>query len=509
MAIDTMEYVVGAAFVALYSIERITTPPIDLGATTTKRYWGMVLAYAAASIVVYFTCSLILSGPAIQLLAKLELVPAELASASPPMLMALLLTVLLSKIPGLSKLDDAARTEFRHRASMSRIAGNISHLLERKPLNLKQMQKAAVVAYLKEHNIKESDIVFVDNRSPQYTWTRIAVLLEQLRNWESAPAYENFVHAFRSEWDALMADGEKYEAKAMHCFRLSGFAETDDVLSSALKDCRRHYAEQLNVMLKRLSDFMGRGIASACGNHPDRRRAALQKIGIDIDTDVGYTAHQIAFVMVATLIVAVIVPLLMHALTGDESRLDRYLFKIIAGYTIGALVALHLCNRTDTRVAPHMRRPWGRYLLAGVWTVLLTVSFSFVVDVLAGNDPQTIITKLSQWTYVYHLRPFIFAMMIAYMIDTQVAANDMRAQRRIESGVAAAVMAVTSTTIWLLLSGIKDVHPEYSYYLPDVFTMAASSAILGAILGYWLPNSTRHVAERVPDRDPNVAPSPG
>lgn len=54
--------------------------------------------------------------------------------------------------------------------------------------------------------------------------------------------------------------------------------------------------------------------------------------------------------------------------------------------------------------------------------------------------------------------------------------------------------------IVLILQAIKFKHPEYSVRIPDVETMVASAAVMGALIGYWFPNSTRSVAERVPER---------
>lgn len=149
MTYYSVEYVVGGILVALYAFERINTPKISLETTTAERYWSMVLAYVAASLVLYFTLAMSLGLVGLQTLKKFEILPGSINETSPPVLMALLLTLLLSKIPGLSKIDEAVRREFRNRASMSRIAGNLSHPLERSPMQLKASQQAAIVATLK------------------------------------------------------------------------------------------------------------------------------------------------------------------------------------------------------------------------------------------------------------------------------------------------------------------------------------------------------------------------
>lgn len=500
MAIHSIEYVVGGAFVALYAFERINTPKISQEATTPLRYWSMVLAYSLASILLYFVLSMSISLVGIQTLKTFEMLPDSINETSPPVLVALLLTVLLSKIPGLSKLDEAVRREFRHRASMSRIAGNLSHLLERSPLQLSPQQQALISSALKEQGIGPENVIFIDNGSAQYIWTRINVLLLALRHWKSQSDYKHFVNAFRPEWDSLIEDAEHSEAKAIRCFRLGGVPCDDAALSSALKDCRHHYSEQLDELLKRISDFMGRGIAHVCGNRPERLRQSLIEIGLDVRTDVGYTVHQIAYVILVALTVSVFLPLLVNLISGEDSRIGPYVFKVVAGYTIAALVVLHLHYRGNRATRDDNLRPWGRYLTAGLVMLLFLVPFVLIYDTLLRRDVAEVFNRFIHYGYVYQLRPLVLAILMAYLIDTRVAPEQRRARQWQEMGISALCMAAASGGILLILQAIKFKHPEYSVRIPDVETMVASAAVLGALIGYWLPNSTRNVAERVPER---------
>lgn len=501
MTIYSLEYVVGGVFVALYAFERINTPKISLENTTPQRYWSMVAAYAFASVVLYFTLAMSLGMVGLETLKQFEILPGAINETSPPVLMALLLTVLMSKIPGLSKIDEAVRREFRQRASMSRIAGNVSHLLERSPLQLQPAQETAIVAALKEQGIGADDIVFVDNGSPQYAWTRISVLLTTLRRWRHEPEYDDFVNAFHPEWEGLIEEAERCEGKAIRCFRLAKVPGDDAALSSALKDCSRHYSKQLDDLLKRISDFMGRGVAHVCGHRPERLRQALVAVGLDIHSDVGYTVHQIAFVIMAALGVSVLVPLLITLLTGQDYGVGSYVFKVAAGYTIAALVALHLHYHYGRPVHGSAVRPWGRYLAAGVVTSLITVPLVLIFDTLIRYDVASVFQRFVDYGYVYQLRPLALAILLAYLIDTRVAAEQLRAQQWKETAATAACMAVVSGAIVLLLEGIAQAHPAYQVRVPVASTMILSAAVLGAMIGYWLPTSTRRVAERVPERD--------
>lgn len=43
--------------------------------------------------------------------------------------------------------------------------------------------------------------------------------------------------------------------------------------------------------------------------------------------------------------------------------------------------------------------------------------------------------------------------------------------------------------------------------VPHALTMMLSAAVLGAMIGYWLPTSTHRVAERLPHRDTTSIPA--
>jgi hypothetical protein len=504
-----IEYLVGTLFVALYAFERINTPKIDMAATTPMRYWSMALAYIACSLLLYFVLAHTLSLVGIKTLTSFGVkLPESIDETSPPILMALILTVMLSRVPGIAKLDEMVRSEFRHRALMSRIAGNLSYLLERSPMQLSAAQQDAIVTILRDQGIKEKDIVFVDNGTPQYLWTRICVLMVRLRHWASEPGYRDFIHAFRHEWEILLEDTEKCEAKAIRCFRLCEVAGDDEELSSALRDCRQHYARQLDGLLKQLSNFMGRGIACVSGNHPEQRRRALVEMGFDVHFDVGYTVHQIAFVIMVAFAVSILLPALINLMGYQATVLWPYVLKIVTGYAIAAMVALHMHYRRSQLVTGTAERPWGLYLAAGVITVLFTILFSLLSDVLfRGIDPMAAITRFSQAGYAYHLRPLVMAIMLSYMLDTRLAMQGLRSLQWRETGISAVLMASTSWGIILLLEYSKTRYPMV--HVPNALTMVLTATVIGAVIAFWLPTSTRRVAERAPERDEVARATPG
>ena len=138
-----LETYVGAAFVAFYGYERFRKPPSEPGArqaaypsratTTAASYYSAVFLYCGIGVLLYGT---LLFSPSVlekiwALVPQLgDEVPSTLQH-SPSVVVALLLTVLLSKVPALAALDNFVRTRLQHMAA-------IPHEVRRMAVELKR-----------------------------------------------------------------------------------------------------------------------------------------------------------------------------------------------------------------------------------------------------------------------------------------------------------------------------------------------------------------------------------
>lgn len=519
---EYVDYILGAVFVGLYAIDRISNPKMNMDNTTAQRYWIMVLFYAFASIMLFILMATILQYVGVDYL-KLFLPGVDFnTKLSPPLLMALFMTVLLSKVPGLSKLDEAVRTEFRRRASMSSIASNLSHILESSPFNLTDAKRKEIIKALQEKEIDRKDVMFDNDNSPQYLWTRITVLLQHMKSWETDSTYRNFIDKYRSEWKTLIEQSELHETKAIRCFRLGCVAGKDEKLISALKDCRHHYSEQLTSLLAQLCDFMGRGI-SQCQRSPDARRAALVAIGIDARVNVGYTVHQITMVFLMALGITIVLPLIIDHVsallhTSDDSNtyrhslIESYMFKIAIGYACAGLVALRIHYRMGNSARFGQNRPWGRYLIAGLLAVILAIFAGFIIDALGlalhlgkHKELADIPKNFFASSWVYQIRILVLGFLLSYLLDTPLKQNQRRRQW-FESLFTAVTMLVVGLIIMSYINSPQ--MQEKIRYSLDAFPFLAASVILGALIGYWLPTSSRQAHELNPETaDKQAEPS--
>jgi hypothetical protein len=127
----SLESLVGAAFVVFFAFDRFGKPPTEPGGrpvnchsratTTASADYTAVTLYCGVGLAVYGTLPLFPS-----LLDKLQqLAPSDLADIvpaalrqSPPVVVALLLTVLLPKVPLLAGVDEFFRTRLQHMAAI-------------------------------------------------------------------------------------------------------------------------------------------------------------------------------------------------------------------------------------------------------------------------------------------------------------------------------------------------------------------------------------------------------
>jgi Na+/phosphate symporter len=99
------------------------------------------------------------------------------------------------------------------------------------------------------------------------------------------------------------------------------------------------------------------------------------------------------------------------------------------------------------------------------------------------------------------------AIMLSYMLDTRLAMQGLRSLQWRETGISAVLMASTSWGIILLLEYSKTRYPMV--HVPNALTMVLTATVIGAIIAFWLPTSTRRVAERAPERDEVARATPG
>src|SRR6266849_3533457 len=127
---------IGSLLVLLYTWHRFSEPSVNRSSTTAIRYYLAAAFYCLWCLFIYATLVIVLSAsPESATKSLLELMPSELNKFAPglplPILVALLLTVLLPKVPAIAHADGWVREQIEYMASIPDEVRRLSAELER------------------------------------------------------------------------------------------------------------------------------------------------------------------------------------------------------------------------------------------------------------------------------------------------------------------------------------------------------------------------------------------
>ena len=191
-----IELLLGTVFVSVHAYDRFNTPPTNRASTTALRYHTAAVSYFSVYLLIYFLISKYPSLLGVLFVDDGSGVAKEAGSVvktlqelSPPLLVALLLTVLLPKIPILSNLDNWLRTNLQERAAIPHEARRMSRELRNAEFKVSPNVRDKIQKIMAADGFNPENIVFDECYRPEHQWVKIAVLMAHLESeWESIAA---------------------------------------------------------------------------------------------------------------------------------------------------------------------------------------------------------------------------------------------------------------------------------------------------------------------------------
>jgi hypothetical protein len=194
---EPINLIAGAIFIIVSASTRFNTPATNRSSTTAFRYYFGMLIYGSVGLIFYF--SLINSPHLVTLVLKDSKLPQSVQHLSLPLLVALLLTVLLPKVPVLSALDDKIRRALQAIARIPFEVRRWSAKLAKCRYIIALDIQDVIQAELHDHGIAAADIIVSTARSPQALLVKVCALMLALKGWESEARY------MPGTWQALPA----------------------------------------------------------------------------------------------------------------------------------------------------------------------------------------------------------------------------------------------------------------------------------------------------------------
>jgi hypothetical protein len=271
---DTMvALALGAAFVFLHSFVRFnrqSDQPTPAWASTTKvRYVGGAIAYSSFIILIYWAITRIPNMLPTSLVAGWPD-----AFQQPPLLAALLLTVLLPQIGVLKDWDSGIRDFFHRRASIPGAMRALSAQLQTgRDYEVPVEMRDRVVEYLDSRDFRPSDVRFDDDGKLRYLFTRITVLYLQVEQWESDPIFSSFVASDETEFQLLQS---RYNALCSDIRTVLRMRKPER--GSTAEKLVDEVLQRTKDFLRELCDFVSRAVLQSGWRQPTRE-AQLHRLG--------------------------------------------------------------------------------------------------------------------------------------------------------------------------------------------------------------------------------------
>lgn len=504
---EQLDLLIGAAFVLVAAADRFNTPPTNRSSTTALRYHLAALGYMAVGLTLFFS---ILAFPqALNIAPAIGTVgpslPPWAERLSTPLLVALLLTVLLPKIPLLGDGDDWIRKQLQKMGAIPYEARRMSAELRRSEFRIPLSRQAEIKKHLANEGFSSLDVVFEESSTPQYVWTKISALMVQLEEWESDRKFIGFVARFAAEYDDLKKSYRQLSPRAKTCFRLMrdlSIDASDSRGNEMALQYQADFAEQCTDLLNKICDFISRGLLQ-CGPTYGARVTRLAALGFNVHlVRPRLTLNQLMLLFGVVGIVMlsgfVIVP------GGANARFEELLARsamISTIYVVAVLCAVY--PKEKWRFAhrdPKDVRPVAFYFAAGTMAGLVAPIVSFTFHLLIFRDFSVAVARFPvscRWSAV----AFVAAFMTALLIDDQPTAKVPRSRLRwIEGGVLAASLMVAGLLVRLWISQIATIDPSTAVRVPPLAGVLLLGATAGFVIGSCVPTWYREAPrEKVQD----------
>ena len=495
----TIDVGLGAVFIVFHAAGRFNTPATNRSSTTAGRYFLGLFCYCLVGLVFYTTLVQFPHLLAFVMQGEEASVDAWARQLSSPLLVALLLTVLLPKLPFLNEVDNWIRRQLQNMAAIPYEVRRLSAELRHGKLEVSEDLQADVRQRLENVGFQPQNINFEPGRTPAHLWTRLAVLLAKLEDWESDRKMSGYLAAFPDEVVRLRKRYEQLIPKAKTCFRLlnetaAGGATTRT--SEAVVRYQEDFVELIAELHGALLDFISRGVLHSeltdCA-----RLKRLRELGFRVEwRRAPFTFNQIMLLFGMVLLVMLAGTVIFSGATNGMTFGNMLTRRVMVAIIYCVAVACAVFPKEQWKFARHQPgevRPIAFYIVSGLMAVALSQFISllfscFLMRSIEGGLQRFLVT------YPWFLSTFATTVTIGVLIDNGRLPHLARWQQRALEGLTQGlVMTGVSYLVHLwLLDRVQQVGSVPAHYrVPELDQMMIMAGVIGFILGFCVPTWCR------------------
>jgi len=486
------ELLIGAIFVLFSAAERFNTPETNRSSTTALRYYLASFCYLLVGMSLY---SGLVFFPSVVDGIGHESAFAHWANnlgLPPAPLAALLLTVLLPKVPLLAEADAWIRTRLQEMGAIPHEARRLAAELRKSRFSASPHFRAEVTTRLLNAGFHPDDLLFDERHDLKYPWTKVSVLMVAIEEWETDRRFVGFLSRFAADFTELERRYRQLTPKVRYCLRLlhdvtteGGSGKSDGVVLQFQADL----TEQVSELLGSLYHFISRGLLQ-CGTTYGIRAAKLAALGFDRKAVTLKQKLNRDHLMILFGIIGVVILVGYALLPGSSTdsfgeRLEKAM--LISSLNIIAVIcAVYPKERWKFAQWDHRTvRPAAFYFVAG----LMAAGFSLVLNLLFqiflhhGFGPAWVHFRFS---YPWAFSSFTTAFMVAWMTDDQPASRLPRLSLRwVEGLTGAGALVLAHRAIYSFVAQSPASSAEHT--LPPLPQILARAGIIGFVIGYLIP----------------------
>src|SRR6266545_4936324 len=406
--LDMLEYYVEIALSAIvilvFAVDRFSIPPSDPKAgvaphrisrstTTAASYYTAVSLYGAIALGLF--AFLLLSPPALNRLVSTAPAIGDIplwARQSPPLLVALILTVLLPKIPILSGMDEWFRTRLQRMAAIPHEVRRLSAELRRAPFRADAQHHKDFVEAMVDKGFEAADIRFEEGSPAYYLWTKLSLLMRELDGWEADERFTSYVLTYPNEFNALKLRYEALSPRARRCFGLLRELATTPESSNkggAVYAYRDDFVQEVEGLLNDVYEAISNAVL-LCEFTQRARVSQLIKLGFGMEPSPPrrLTLNELLGLFTGLTVLCAIYPKSRWSFARRHSENGRpwgwYLLSGLAAAASGSLVSF--ANQTVTNGLDFVKA-WEAYWQLSPWAIM-TFATAYGLAFLADDEPR-------------------------------------------------------------------------------------------------------------------------
>ena len=493
-----LPYWIPLLLITLYAIDRFSTPSENRASTTAVRYYSATVFYIVIYWIGFFVVhkyplliELMLRGLGA---AKGGAVPSWLNQTSTTLMVAVLLSILLPKIPLLSEIDRKLRIFLQKMADIPIEARRLSKEIQAAPFAIPEQLVNNLQRRFTDQGFDTRDIAIGAGHPAKQRWTRISVLLLSLEKWETDAGVSPFMQERQNQYRRIKERHQRLLHMAKSCFDLSRSESEgtgDDIISKASAKFHASFMDEADDLLGGICDFISQGVLR-CRLTRHSRVAAMAQMGFQLDRkkapDVLNPNRVVGFFGFLLLMLMFNFILIIR----PEQDRDVFLLKItmIVSIYVSAVIfgvapkekwALFMKDENG-------QLPFAGYLLSGVMAAAsaIGISLAFKTLIFARGDTQICQAFLKAWdtflteSYPFMLMAFSTAALIGYQLDLRLPPSWPDWSKRLANGIIQGMGTTASAILvfWLLQS----IHQP-----PPLGRLIQISFLIGFAIGFVVP----------------------